>query len=244
MRSFAPFFALLSVLATQVYAADPCASPSQSIQVNRAFNDALGDHFYTTDPTEYKKATAGGYFAEGPRFSVFPTPSAPNTVQLIRLYNGVASDHFYTTDPTEASSAVSGAGYTVENLAPMYIYTTQLCGSVPLYRTFNAGTGDHFYTTSTGERDGMTGYVFEHVAGYVLPLATAAQASSSTTARAGNASKAPASKAAPTSTLTSDTPSVPTEVTTTAEDGTSAAGRILPWDGLPFALCALAVALL
>ncbi|KAF8187917.1 hypothetical protein K438DRAFT_1457153, partial [Mycena galopus ATCC 62051] len=61
-----------------------------------------------------------------------------------RLYSGVGSDHFYTTNETEAALAVSGVGYTIENLTAMYIYTTQLWGSVPLYRSFNPTVADHF----------------------------------------------------------------------------------------------------
>ncbi|KAJ6453344.1 hypothetical protein C8R45DRAFT_1039246 [Mycena sanguinolenta] len=153
--------------------ADSCADPSQAVPVYRDFNQAAGDHFYTTNFTEYNVANTGGYSAEGQRFLVFPT-AVSSTVHLIRLFNGAIIDHFYTTNATEAATAT---GWNVENLTPMYIYPTQICGSVPLYRSFNPSISDHLYTTSQTEQGLMTGYNFELIAGYVLPLASASSAS-------------------------------------------------------------------
>ncbi|KAJ7774387.1 hypothetical protein B0H14DRAFT_2401843 [Mycena olivaceomarginata] len=78
-------------------------------------------------------------------------------------------DHFYTTNATEANNTVAG-GYTLEDKPPMYIYPTQLCGSMPFYRLFSSGTGDHFYTIDASERDGAegSGWDFEWVQGYVF----------------------------------------------------------------------------
>jgi hypothetical protein len=100
-----------------------------------------------------------------------------STTQLIRLWNGATSDHFFTTDVAEANNAASG-GYVKEALAPMFIYPSQLCGSLPLYRSWSASKTDHFYTTSQTERDSLTGYAFELIAGYVLPLNTTSSSGS------------------------------------------------------------------
>ncbi|KAJ7721886.1 hypothetical protein B0H16DRAFT_1601650 [Mycena metata] len=182
MRRLVLFFALVATLTTLVHG-DSCAPPSQAIPVYRSFNNGAGDHFYTTNTAEYNTATAsGGYFAEGARFAVFPTASATNTVQFIRLFNGGVTDHFYTTNQTEANNAAAGGGYTIENLSPMYIYSTQLCGSVPLYRSYSANATDHFYTTSMEEQNGMLGYKFELIAGYVLSLNASEPSNGSTSA--------------------------------------------------------------
>ncbi|KAF7366163.1 Excalibur calcium-binding domain-containing protein [Mycena venus] len=162
-------FALGSFLVTEVLA-DSCADPSQAVPVYRDFNDQIGDHFYTTNNTEYTLANAGGYFAEGARFRVFST-QVPSTEHLLRLWNGGAGDHFFTLDTTEATNAVSSTGgYVLENLAPMFVYSSQICGTVPLLRYWSAGNSDHFYTISTTEVDNMPGYSFERIEGYVLPL--------------------------------------------------------------------------
>ncbi|KAF8187889.1 hypothetical protein K438DRAFT_1834324 [Mycena galopus ATCC 62051] len=173
----------------EVLAQGSCADPSQAVPVYRDFDIPIGDHFYTTNITEYNAANTNGYFAEGARFYVFATAVA-DTSQFIRLYSGVGSDHFYTTNSTEAALAVSGAAYTVENLTPMYIYTTQLCGSVPLYRSFNPTVTDHFYTTSESEQNQEQGYNFELIAGYVLPL-PASSSSSAAGGAAGTGSASP-----------------------------------------------------
>ncbi|KAJ6535524.1 hypothetical protein B0H19DRAFT_963544 [Mycena capillaripes] len=158
--------------------ADTCADPSKAVPVYRDFNDNIGDHFYTTNSSEYSSANGGGYFGEGPRFAVFPTAQA-STVQLIRLWNGGVGDHFFTTDTGEASNAAASGGYVREDLAPMFIYPTQVCASVPLYRSYSADKTDHFYSTSATERDGMTGYNFEGIAGYVLAVAAPSSSASS-----------------------------------------------------------------
>ncbi|KAJ7243834.1 hypothetical protein B0H12DRAFT_1236313 [Mycena haematopus] len=175
-----------------VVLADSCADPSQALPVYRDYNDAIGDHFYTTYANEYQVANSnGGYFPEGQRFAVFPTAVA-STVHLIRLWNGGISDHFYTTDASEVNNAASAAGgYEIENLTPMYIYSSQICGSVPLYRSYSPTNTDHFYTTSETERDTMTGYNFELIAGYVLPLASASSLSIGDPSSTGSASASP-----------------------------------------------------
>ncbi|KAJ6481529.1 hypothetical protein C8R47DRAFT_1218304 [Mycena vitilis] len=154
--------------------ADTCANSLQAMPVYRDFNDAIGDHFYTVC---HRYANTGGYFAESARFAVFST-AQPSTTQFIRLYSGGLGDHFFTTDSAEASNAAATGGYVREDLAPMFIYAAQICGSIPLYRSYSSAKTDHFYTTSESERDNMEGYKFELIAGYVLPLNTTSSVAS------------------------------------------------------------------
>ncbi|KAJ6616785.1 hypothetical protein B0H10DRAFT_2035750 [Mycena sp. CBHHK59/15] len=181
MNTFACFFvALITVLVAEVRA--DCAGASQAVPLYRDWNSAISDHFYTTDLAEYNSANAGGYTPEGIRSLVFSTQVA-GSVQFIRLWNGNTGvgDHFYTTNATEAQAA-TGGGYVIENKATMYIYPTQLCGSVPLYRLYSQGGTDHFYTISATERDGAAAgeWTYEWIAGYVF--APPANASSVTSA--------------------------------------------------------------
>ncbi|KAJ6608973.1 hypothetical protein B0H10DRAFT_2226382 [Mycena sp. CBHHK59/15] len=198
MNTFACFFvALITVLVR----AD-CAGASQAVPLYRDWNSAISDHFYTTDLAEYNSANAGGYTPEGIRSLVFSTQVA-GSVQFIRLWNGNTGvgDHFYTTNATEAQAA-TGGGYVIENKATMYIYPTQLCGSVPLYRLYSQGGTDHFYTISATERDGAAAgeWTYEWIAGYVFgprervstttSTSSSASASTSAVAAAGTPSAA------------------------------------------------------
>ncbi|KAF7359856.1 hypothetical protein MVEN_00711000 [Mycena venus] len=171
-------FALGGVFVAEVLA-DSCAVPSQAVPVYRAFHNAIGDHFYTINNTEYAAInTANGYFGEGAHFRVFST-QVSSTVQLFRLWNGGDADHFYTIDTTTASTA-SATGYVQENTDPMFVYSSQVCGSVPLLRYYNLDKTDHFYTISPTEVDNMPGYEFERVEGYALPLTDSSSSSGGT----------------------------------------------------------------
>jgi hypothetical protein len=77
----------------------------------------------------------------------------------------MGSDHFYTTDEANARSA---ANYVLEDQNPIYVYPTQLCGSVPFYRMYSST--DHFYTADPAERASAAGigYTDEGIEGYVF----------------------------------------------------------------------------
>ncbi|KAJ7843755.1 hypothetical protein B0H14DRAFT_3455940 [Mycena olivaceomarginata] len=133
-----------------------CADSSQAVAVYRDFNDGLGNHFYT-------RRQCQRLLPRRPALRCIPHPIS-STTPLIRLWNGDATDHFYTTNATETNEAAAG-GYVVENLTPMFVYPTQLCGSILFYRSWNPANQDHVYTTSATERDGATGYTFGLIAG-------------------------------------------------------------------------------
>ncbi|KAJ7159006.1 hypothetical protein C8R43DRAFT_1064297 [Mycena crocata] len=198
MRAFASYCCLVGIAAVlgapDIERRVDCADPSLAQPLYREFNNAAGDHFYTTDEAEYNRSSASnGYFAEGVRAAVFIS-QWPGTVPLLRLWSGSASDHFYTTNAMEANAAVTQGGFTLENVTPMYVYPTQICGAVPWYRLYAGGTkDDHFYTTSEAERDGTAGYGFESIDGYVLPVSVLTSASGEASASSGGVLPAPTS---------------------------------------------------
>ncbi|KAJ7311732.1 hypothetical protein DFH08DRAFT_717880, partial [Mycena albidolilacea] len=73
-----------------------------------------------------------------------------STVQFYRLSG--EGHIFYTASTTERDNAIA-AGYTLyTSEPPVYIYSTQIYGSVPFYHLYNAATQDNFYTISESER--------------------------------------------------------------------------------------------
>ncbi|KAJ7486928.1 hypothetical protein FB451DRAFT_1554084 [Mycena latifolia] len=153
---------------TQVRA-DDCAGASQAQPLYRDYSSSLGDHFYTTDLAEYNSANAAGYVPEGIRALVFGSPVA-GAVQLLRLWSADAGDHLYTTSASEAQAATEPPyTYVFDSGPAMYIYPTQICGSVPLYRLHSGDLRDHFYTIDAAERDAAVGYADEGITGYVFP---------------------------------------------------------------------------
>ncbi|KAJ7624391.1 hypothetical protein FB45DRAFT_923297 [Roridomyces roridus] len=71
-------------------------------------------------------------------------------------------------------AAAEENGYQVNNdPSTVYIYPTQVCGSVPVYRLYSSSGTDNFYTTSESERLDFIaneGYADVGITGYVLPL--------------------------------------------------------------------------
>lgn len=69
----------------------------------RFWSASLGDHFYTTNPSDADPS----YVAEGVTGYIF-TSQESGTVPLFRWWSPGARDHLYTTDPNELSSGTSG----------------------------------------------------------------------------------------------------------------------------------------
>ncbi|KAJ7247314.1 hypothetical protein C8J57DRAFT_1241027 [Mycena rebaudengoi] len=146
-----------------------CADPSAATDLFRLYHpNDNGDHFYTTDREERRRALRSGYTAEGVTGRVFTSQrDSPALVPLYRLYNPRSGDHFYTTSIAERNAARQ---YAKEGIAG-YIYPSRICDSVTLYRLYN--NQDHFYTTDGQEviDARRAGYRSEGqgFAGFILP---------------------------------------------------------------------------
>ncbi|KAJ7705729.1 hypothetical protein B0H14DRAFT_2483943, partial [Mycena olivaceomarginata] len=62
-------------------------------------------------------------------------------------------NHLYTTSVTE-HNLVLEVGYR-DGRITVYIYPTQICGSIPYYRLYNSTATEHFYTVSEAERESL-----------------------------------------------------------------------------------------
>ena len=148
---------------------------SLALPFHRYWNSAIGDHFYTLNPTEIGTTTPGqigehGYTSEGVQCKIFARPVA-GTVRLYRYWlAGNRGDHFYTLNQSEIGTTTPGMtgnfGYVseadgfssvpgiTEGVAG-YCYPGPVEGlaieAIPLYRYYNGGSNDHFYTTDAEE---------------------------------------------------------------------------------------------
>jgi hypothetical protein len=139
----------------------------------RYWNQAVGDHFYTTSWAELNGGR-GGYVLDGVQCRIFPASTA-GTVALHRYWNPGVTDHFYTTDLKELGMGRFGWAY--EGVAG-FVYPGPAPGALAVHRYWNPTIGDHFYTTSFDELGpGRHGWSYEFIQCYVLPAtASAAQA--------------------------------------------------------------------
>ena len=129
------------------------------IGVDRSYDSASGQHFYTTTDSE---ASCCGYVVEQVDDYYLYAAAQPGLVPFYRCRTS-SGGHLYTTDAT-------CEGQTVEGTLG-WIATGAVCGSVPLYGLHDASSGDHLYTTSAAEVSSAQagGYVLDGTAGYVWP---------------------------------------------------------------------------
>lgn len=128
-----------------------------------------------------------------------------------------------TADPGEVASAL-GLGYINESedfADPIYMYSSQICGSIPLFRMYSNDMKDHFYTADAGERDRTIadgGYADEGILGYVLPAnAAAVQTQKSETAPTTKPAGAPTDKTADEAPLTNSNTNSNTKAGTSSQ---------------------------
>ncbi|OAA58728.1 Glycoside hydrolase, family 25 [Cordyceps fumosorosea ARSEF 2679] len=171
------FLTVLATLCTAVSAIPTTAEVQTKaiVELWRAYSGSAGDHFYTTDYSEYNNAvTRLGYSAEGVAAKIY-SYQVPNSIPLYRTWSPGASDHFYTTSAPERDNAVQHLGYVDEGITG-YVFATDKVGGLParlveFYRAYSPGQRDHFYTTSGPEVDNAVrnlGYTYEGVACYVF----------------------------------------------------------------------------
>ena len=141
----------------------------------RLYHDGTKEHLYTTDANEYSVLATRGWLAEGAIYQLYPGAGSLNGVVAVpfyRLYNRVSLQHHWTTDANEYN--VLGQGDWTKEGVDGYILPSNATGSIPVYRLYlNAFGGLHLWTTDLNEKNVLStsrGWVFEGVAGYVMPL--------------------------------------------------------------------------
>ena len=107
--------------------------------------------------------------------------SRADTVPVFRFYNKTTGTHFYTSSVSERDGIIAYyPQFAYEGPAFHAMPADGTDGRVAVFRFFNRNTGAHFYTASPAERDKIVAsyphFVYEGVAFYVYPAATAAVA--------------------------------------------------------------------
>lgn len=125
----------------------------------RLYNRNSGEHFFTTNATEYQALVNLGWRAEGVAW--FATATGD---EVYRLYNPNSGKHFYTKSVTEKQYLVR-LGWHDEGVAYHVV-----ANGIPVYRLYNKNDGRHFYTSSLYERNSLVqlGWRAEGVAWYGL----------------------------------------------------------------------------
>lgn len=119
--------------------------------VYRLYNRYSGDHLYTKDIAEAKKAQANGWIYEGIAWSS-PEKGAP----VYRLYAPQSGLHHYTVSEKERDGLMD-LGWKDEGIAFLS------GGSNPVYRLYNPNSGGHILSADRKEHDALTkaGWVCE-----------------------------------------------------------------------------------
>lgn len=141
------------------------------IIIHRYYNHEMGDHFYTPDPYELGvddwndgwiyEGTLGGRTARYKSHRAFHP--------LYRCWSPSATDHLYTINKVECTDNE----YTVEGHIGFVMKNRDrnLGFAVALHRYYHPEKQDHLYTTAWSELGGgRHGYVYEGIAGWMLPL--------------------------------------------------------------------------
>ena len=162
--------------------AGPAFAQSGNDAVYRFYNRETGTHFYTISVGERDSVIAAypQFAYEGAQFAARAQPAA-GTVPVFRFYNRTTGTHFYTTSASERDGIVAYyPQFAYEGPAYHAMPEPGSDGRVAVYRFFNRNTGAHFYTASEAERDKVVAsypaFVYEGIAFYVHPAATAAAA--------------------------------------------------------------------
>jgi V8-like Glu-specific endopeptidase len=120
-------------------------------RVERFFDSATNDHFYTASLAEANqiRATLPTYHDEG---SPWGTPDkGTNTVDVFRFFDSATGDHFYTNSAAERNNIIAhNPTYHFEGVA-FEAYTVPAAGTLTLERFFNTIYGVHHYSASAAE---------------------------------------------------------------------------------------------
>jgi Repeat of unknown function (DUF5648) len=120
-------------------------------RVERFFDTATNDHFYTSNPAEIAnvRATLPTFHDEG---SPWGTPDkGTDTVDVFRFFDTATGDHFYTSSTAERDNIIAhNPTYHFEGVA-LEAYTAPEPGTLTLERFFNTIFGVHHYSASAAE---------------------------------------------------------------------------------------------
>jgi Repeat of unknown function (DUF5648)/CARDB len=119
--------------------------------VERFFDTATNDHFYTASVAEANQIRANlpTFNDEG---SPWGTPDkGADTADVFRFFDSATGDHFYTSNAAERDSIIAhNPTYHFEGVA-FEAYTAPETGTLTLERFFNTIYGVHHYSASTAE---------------------------------------------------------------------------------------------
>ena len=120
-------------------------------RVERFFDSATGDHFYTLSPAEANqiRATLPTYHDEG---APWGTPDkGTNTIDVFRFFDVATGAHFLTTSTAERDHVMATLpSYHYEGVA-FEAYSAPGDGTLTLERFFNTQTHLHHYAASAAE---------------------------------------------------------------------------------------------
>ncbi|KAJ7919585.1 hypothetical protein B0H13DRAFT_1988362 [Mycena leptocephala] len=131
--------------------------PLEAVPYYRTYSSSAVSHALTANVP----ALNGGIMFSGyPLQAVAGLVFVTQQLSVVPFYRLEGAHRFYTISTTERDNAIA-AGYTLYTAEPVvYIYPTQICGSVPFYRLHNPRLE---FITSQGYED-------VEIAGYLLPL--------------------------------------------------------------------------
>lgn len=127
--------------------------------VYRVFNEASGEHLYTTDKNEADTLAKNGWNAEGKAWTAPGYSFEP----VYRLNNEKISKHHYSKDPAEIRALISN-GWKNEGI----IFYSDMAKTIPVYRVYQPEIGKHHFTMDKNEVDHLikNGWNDEGIAWY------------------------------------------------------------------------------
>ncbi|MGY3408349.1 hypothetical protein ACVWZV_004462 [Bradyrhizobium sp. GM5.1] len=131
--------------------------PPTTSRVERFFDSATGDHFYTLSAAEANqiRATLPTYHDEG---APWGTPDkGADTIDLFRFYDSATGAHFLTTSTVERDFIIAHTPTLHFEGVAFESYTAPGAGTLTLERFFNTISGLHHYSASAVETASING---------------------------------------------------------------------------------------
>ena len=120
------------------------------VSVWRLYNEATGEHLYTTDDHEVQVLTSSyGWKSEGEGWKA-STEGEP----VWRLYQPTLNDHLYTDDEHEVQVLTTERGWRADFDGEPLFFSS---GTVDVYRLYNSASGRHLITRDVNEYVTLSG---------------------------------------------------------------------------------------